>query len=256
MEELLKVITVKLTPRHAVVKRECLSKHYAAIYNILQRVVFILRRPGGRRFAASSQVTYAQEMFRIIKEVQKVNLYETQQGRALMRVLRVQGFVETVKAPVHNADGIYEMFKAVADDQQQYELMLIAFMTAARIGDLHYLTNRGPAEAGWRFTWTYHKTFHLYGAKDIVIPLQCIPPDLQQTWRNRKLGPVCTEAEKNELYATMEELFRGRTYCIRRSALQHFRYTLKLRPETIIGISMHSSVKTLDGYLASQTEFE
>lgn len=249
-------ITITITPRHSIFSRETILNHYSKITNILGKVIYQIRKPGGKRYAASTQHTYAQEMFRYIKEIMNLDLYKTQQGRVLMKILRIQSFLETNKAPAYELEDIIKMYDAIAEDRKQFELMLIAFATAARIGDLEYLINRGEVKGGWRVTWAYHKSFHAKSSMDVLIPIKCIPKPLLERWTSIPLGPVCTAEERENLYATMKEMFEGRTYCIRRSALQHFRYNLKMTLEEITPISLHSSAKTLHGYLSSAPAFE
>lgn len=223
---------------------------------LLLKIIEIIRPLGGRRYAASTQLNYTQEMYRSIKEIMKINMYEYQQGRALIRKIRTQSYLETVKAPVETFENIRTMFRTICDDERQYTLMLIAFMTAARIGHMHCLLNRGQCKAGWRFTWASHKTFYLRGSVDVVIPEKCIPAELQPLKTTLALGPVCTESEMTVLYDMLEDIFKGRTYTIRRSSLQHMRYTLKMSIKDILPISLHAQAQTLEGYLASPVEFE
>lgn len=173
-----------------------------------------------------------------------------------MNKLRTESFLETIRAPVYSITEVKKMFRKISADQRQYELMLISFMVAARIGHLHHLKNRGICEAGWRFTWGYHKTFYYRGAIDVVIPNKCIPEEIKHLMTTMPLGPVCTEEEQSELYSIMETVYHGRTYTIRRSALQHYKYTLKMSSREIIQISLHACEKSLERYLASPVDLE
>lgn len=249
-------IKITITPCHQIIPREKLYGHYLNVSHLLTLIINKLRKPGEKRLAAGTQLQYGQRMFAILKEIEKISLYETQQGRALIRFLRVQAKAETSKAPVIPMPVIKKMMKDAAEDKRQYELMLIAFMTAARIGSFSFLVNRGKTTAGWRFTWTYHKTFHIVGPKDVVIPLKCIPEEILPLMETLPLGHVCSMEEEEALYTTFQALFHGRTYCARRSALQYFRYDLDMSLQEIIPISLHSTTKTLEAYLTSQKEWE
>lgn len=209
----------------------------------------------GTRSAASTQLQYCYRMFALKAEIEKHHLTSTAQGRALTRYLRTQSLAEVNRAPVLKRDAIVRMMKNVAETPRQFDLMLIAFMTAARVGHLAHLESKGSTAAGaWRFTWTYHKMFYQVGAVDALIPKKCIPAELLSSMDTFPKGPVCTLEEQEEIYTIFQALFHGRTYCIRRSALQYYRYDLNMSVQEIMPISLHTCPKTLDKYLTSGTE--
>ena len=215
-----------------------------------------IRNPNRPRLAASTQHQYTTEMFRAMKTYLGVDPTAYPQARALQRKLKTQSYLEMVKAPVHDLTSIKSMFKQVSEDEKEFHLMLLAFMVAARIGSLHHLYHVGMENAGWRLSWTNHKTFYRRGVIDVVIPRGCIPEEIIHL-SAKPSGFVCSEEEKESIYCVMEEAYNGRTYTIRRSALQHYRYNLGMSLEELRGISLHSDVKTLEAYLQSKTvEFE
>lgn len=251
-------VTPKPTPRQLIVitKEDFYSKQRQTLSH-LTNIINYIRPLNGKRKAAGTQLAYALEMFSTIKRYKNVDLYDTPEGKSLMRHLRIQQNFETNPAPVRSFQEIKEMFKAASDDARQYQLMLIAFMTAARIGSFQHLQNGGKVKGGWKVTWTDHKTFETRGQVDVVIPTKAIPAEIKEHLENTPKNTFfCSATEQEELEKTLQDVFDNRTYTIRRSALQHMRDNLEMKPAEIILISLHQDSKSLERYLTTPAFFE
>lgn len=223
----------------------------------MTKVIDYIRPLGAIRYAAGTQHAYVLEMFATLRDYKGVNLYETAEGRSLIRHLKVQQNFEANPAPVRSLPEIKSMFKTTSDDDSQYQLMLIAFMTAARIGSLQHLQNKGEVKKGWRVTWTDHKTFATRGPLDVIIPKKAIPQEIKQRLKDTPINAFfCTAKEQQDLEGILKMVYANRTYTIRRSALQYMRTTLGMKPAEIILISLHQDVKSLERYLTTPASFE
>ena len=206
---------------------------------------------------AGTQLGYVLEMYATLKYYKDVDLYISPEGRSLTRHLRVQQHFESNPAPVHSLKDIKEMFKASSEDVSQFQLMLIAFITAARIGSLQYLQNLGPTKGGWKVMWADHKTLESRGQQVVTIPIKLLTPDIKKILKETpKSSFFCTAKEQEELRATLQAVYDNRTYTIRRSALQHMRDNLNMTPAQIILISLHKDITSLERYLVNPVSFE
>lgn len=185
-----------------------------------------------------------------------INLLEYPQARCMMRKLKMQGYLEIVRAPTFSFEVVTSMFKQVSEDNREYQLMLVAFVTAARIGHLEHLYHVKMESTGWRVQWTMHKTYADRGPVDVIIPKEYIPKEILSLTKALP-GPICTAEERADIYALMEEAYKGRTYTIRRSALQYYRYEKNMTLEQLKTISLHADTRSLEKYLASnKVDFE
>ena len=233
-----------------------LDKEYQVIMPQLMKIINYIRGPRSKPLMASTQLNYTYEMFRTVKEVEKIDLGATRQGKSLLKNLRIQAFLDTNRAPAYKFADLTEMFNVICASPKQTQLMLLAFMTAARIGHLHHLSLRGREEKGWRFTWLYHKMFYTRGPVDVLVPDICVPKELTNVLTYLPPGPVCSAEEKDDLYALLEQVYHGRTYSIRRSSIQHMKYTLGMTHNAMMEITLHESEASLKSYLASPKDFD
>lgn len=168
--------------------------------------------------------------------------------KSLMRQLKRQAHQKVRKAPALTLNEFIQTEKQVKS-RTMINIMRIAWITAARAGNMHKLIFRKATNQGWRFTWIDHKGFAAMGPVDVFVPKKCIPETFEMKVKPDQ--PVCTESENNEFNALMKKHLAGRTHSIRRSSAQHMRFNLNMSPEEIITITKHKSVATLEGYLAS-----
>lgn len=240
-----------------MVPQQIIIQQQRTVTFYLIKILLFIRNPAkSPRYKAGTQFQYASEMVKTLKTYTSFDLRAYPQTRLLLRKLRAQGFMETNRAPTFDLDTIKKMFKAISEDKREYELMLIAFMVAARVGNLEALFNVGMEPNGWRLHWSYHKTFALQGPIDIVIPKEFILPEIAH-YADAPPGAIMTEEERENIYSLMEEAFNGRTYTIRRSALQYYHYTKGMSLEKLTSISLHANVDGLKKYLASnKIDFE
>lgn len=85
----------------------------------------------------------------------------------------------------------------------------------------------------------------------MLIPTELIPEEIAHFATTSPCGPICTAQERKELYAVMEEAYKGRTYTIRRSALQYYRYQKKMPTKQLMEISLHACARSLERYLTT-----
>lgn len=229
-----------------------LSQYWADTIPVLNQILSVIRPLGEKKLAASTQHVYTKNALRWINIADGTNHYKNIFIKELLKNLKIQSLMHTKKAPSFSLDVLIQMFKDTKPNPRMQLLFYIAFLTAARIGHLHHLQFHAAGRKGWRFTWTYHKTFWRRGALDVLIPNECIPESLSNIHKSLTQGAlICTEAEKTQLFALIQKAFNNRTHTVRRSSCQHMRFTLGMSLESIIEISLHADTKSLEGYLAS-----
>ena len=161
------------------------------------------------------------------------------------------------RAPAYPKEVVENTFrKAYKDEAKEFEFMLqVSWLTAARLGDLHFLHHVQIVPQGWRVRWIHHKGDLSLGPVDVLLPWEILPESVEQMLGHLKAGQLFLEA-KCKLFYKMFYSALGLTYSLRRSALQWYHYTLGWSHEQILQISLHSTTRPLMKYLSDKQHIQ